>query len=154
MVVVIKPLNYLRKIGRVVYSSGLENRRAFTALRQFESGIFRKELTNNEGNIRNNKRLYGTLKNGAWWNNSEFLASLHHSLQPKEVTVGNHKSIIKEWEVKTLLVELYGIVECKLLGFKWSVRLAGPGREIFILKITGSNPVPTTLANIAQLIEH
>ena len=27
----------------------------------------------------------------------------------------------------------------------WSVRLAGPGREIFILKITGSNPVPTTI---------
>ena len=41
MVVAIKPLNYSRKIGRVVYSSGLENRRAFTALRQFESGIFR-----------------------------------------------------------------------------------------------------------------
>ena len=42
---------------------------------------------------------------------------LHTKTEAEEVTVGNHKSIIKEWEVKTLLVELYGIVECKLLGF-------------------------------------
>ena len=27
---------------------------------------------------------------------------------------------------------------------KCSVRLAGPGREIFILKIAGSNPAPST----------
>ena len=78
----------------MVYSSGLENRRAFTAFRQFESGIFRMP----------------TMKETS-------VSQLHTKTEAEEVTVGNHKSIIKEWEVKTLLVELYGIVECKLLDF-------------------------------------
>lgn len=54
------------------------------------------EYTNNEGNI---------------------CEAVTHRTEAEEVTVGNHKSIIKEWEAKTLLVELYGIVECKLLDF-------------------------------------
>lgn len=44
---------------------------------------------------------------------------LHTKTEAEEVTVGNHKSIIKEWEAKTLLVELYGIVECKLLDINF-----------------------------------
>lgn len=70
----------------MVYSSGLENRRAFTAFRQFESGIFRKHA-NNEGNI---------------------CETVTHKTEAEEVTVGNQ-----------LMLELYGIVECKLLDINF-----------------------------------
>lgn len=32
------------------------------------------------------------------------------------------------------------------------VRLAGPGRKVFILEITGSNPVPTTNKNVPHIL--
>ena len=83
---------------------------------------------------------------------------LRTKTEAEEVTVGNHKSIIKEWEVKTLLVELYGIVECNLRNniVEWGSGLTHrPAKSaIAEMRFVGSNPTSTTKKTVlVQLVE-